>query len=170
MGLNEQALQGDVRFVETVAQMGCEVSCDSDSFTIKRSQALKGIEADLNHIPDAAMTVVVLCSIAEGKSKLTGLKNLAFKECDRLTALATELNKLGTKIVANEDGFEIEGVELSSLSGASIETYHDHRMAMCLSLLGTLVEGVEINNPKCVEKTYPNFWSDLSDWCRVAQG
>lgn len=164
-GLDRSAVQGDVAFVEALVQMGCDVKEENGNFLISRTQPLKAIQMDLNNIPDAAMTAVILCSVAEGKSQLTGLKNLAFKECDRLNALATELQKMGAKVEAHADGFNIEGVALSTLKGASIETYHDHRMAMCLSLLGTLVEGVEILNPSCVEKTYPNYWDDLQQWC-----
>jgi 3-phosphoshikimate 1-carboxyvinyltransferase len=164
-GLDRSALQGDVAFVDALVQMGCEVKEENNHFLISRSTPLKAIQMDLNNIPDAAMTVAVLCSVAEGKSQLTGLKNLAFKECDRLQALATELNKMGAKVEAHADGFNIQGIPLSSLKGANIETYHDHRMAMCLSLLGTLVEGVNILNPSCVQKTYPNYWEDLQQWC-----
>ncbi len=164
-GLGQDALQGDVAFVEAMAQMGCNISYDEDGVSIERDGPLKPLVADLNEIPDAAMTAVVVCAITPGHSSLTGLKNLAFKDCDRLTALATELNKLGCRVQANADGFEIDGVEVSQLHGAKVETYKDHRMAMCLAIMGTVVDGVEILDPSCVNKTYPNFWQDLESWC-----
>jgi 3-phosphoshikimate 1-carboxyvinyltransferase len=166
LGLTLDSLQGDVAFAKVLTQMGCELLCDGGGLQLLRNGPLLGLTQDLNNIPDAAMTVAVLCSVAQGRSQLTGLKNLAFKECDRLTALATELNKLGCRVQAHADGFDIEGVPLETLKGANIETYKDHRMAMCLSLLGTLVPGVVINDPKCVEKTYPCYWDDLNTWIK----
>jgi 3-phosphoshikimate 1-carboxyvinyltransferase len=167
--LGRNSLQGDTRFVDRLKKMGCEVEVKDNEIKMKGCESIVALNDDLNDIPDAAMTLVVLCSIAKGHSKLTGLKNLAFKECDRLTALETELNKMGAKVVANEDGFEIEGVSLDSLKPAEIETYKDHRIAMCLSLLGTLVPGVTILDPMCVEKTYPQFWKDLDLWMGVGE-
>ena len=164
LGLTLDSLQGDVEFAKVVERMGCQLHCDAKGIQLSRRGPLQGIEANLNHIPDAAMTVAVLCSVAQGHSRLTGLKNLAFKECDRLRALATELNKLGCRVEAHGDGFNIEGVPVTRLKGANIATYRDHRMAMCLSLLGTLVEGVVIEDPQCVEKTYPCYWDDLKTW------
>lgn len=163
-GLGSQSLQGDVRFAEVLGMMGCDIQIDKHEIQLKSSGKLKAIQTDLNDIPDAAMTVVVLCCLAEGTSRLTGLKNLAFKECDRLKALETECNKMGAKVKADSDGFTIEGVSRNELKAATIETYKDHRIAMCCSLLGTLVDGVKIIDPRCVEKTYPNFFEDLHAW------
>jgi 3-phosphoshikimate 1-carboxyvinyltransferase len=165
MGLGADALQGDVAFVKALEQMGCEVTFEEQGVSVERKGELKPLVADLNNIPDAAMTAVVLCAVTPGHSSLKGLKNLAFKECDRLTALATELNKVGCRVQAHEDGFEIDGVPLESCHGAQIETYKDHRMAMCLGILGTVVPGIEILDPSCVNKTYPHFWKDLEVWC-----
>ena len=164
LGLTLDSLQGDVDFAKVVERMGCQLQCDAQGIQLSRKGPLQAIDANLNPIPDAAMTVAVLCSVAQGRSHLTGLKNLAYKECDRLTALANELNKLGCRVEAHSDGFNIEGVPVECLKGATIATYRDHRMAMCMSLLGTLVEGVVINDPHCVEKTYPCYWDDLSTW------
>ena len=163
-GLGTNSLQGDVRYHEVLQAMGCKVVIKSNELSITPPEKLKAIQMDLNHIPDAAMTVVVLCAIAKGQSRLSGLRNLAFKECDRLKALETELQKIGADVVANEDGFVIHGRSLSEFHGAEIETYKDHRMAMCLSLLGTKVSEMNILNPMCVTKTYPNYWEDLNDW------
>lgn len=167
-GLSLHSLQGDVAFVRVLEAMGCQVDGSGKDLEVQPADQLTSIEMDLNQIPDAAMTVVVLCTLARGRSRLTGLRNLAFKECDRLKALEAELGKMGAKVTADEDGFTIEGVEVSELKGASISTYHDHRMAMCLSLLGTLVEGTVIEDPSCVEKTYPRYFEDLESWVRGA--
>ena len=163
-GLGKGSLQGDVKFVDVLKEMGCEVTVDTTEINVTPPDTLKAISLDLNHIPDAAMTVVVLCALANGKSHLSGLRNLAFKECDRLKALETELQKVGAKVTAYEDGFHIEGVPMESLHGAKIETYKDHRMAMCLGILGTVVPGIEILDPGCVNKTFPEFWDSLKEW------
>lgn len=163
-GLGTDSLQGDVRFVKVLEKMGCQIELKEQSLKVQPGKELLSIEEDLNDIPDAAMTVTVLCTVAKGTSRLTGLKNLAFKECDRLRALETELSKMGVDIEADEDGFTIHGSPYQDLRGASIETYKDHRVAMCLSLLGTLVPETVILDPSCVQKTYPNYWQDLKSW------
>ncbi|MBF0198331.1 MAG: 3-phosphoshikimate 1-carboxyvinyltransferase [Planctomycetes bacterium] len=163
-GLGAQSLQGDVRFAEVMEMMGCELSWAKQKISLNPPERLKSIETDLNDIPDAAMTIVTLACVAEGVSRFTGLSNLAFKECDRLKALECELNKMGAKVQANADGFVIEGVPIKELKGAEIHTYDDHRMAMCLALLGTIVPDTVIYDPSCVKKTYPNFWDDLTNW------
>jgi len=163
-GLGKVSLQGDTGFADQLIAMGCDVKIEDSSITLVGCGELRALKADLNAIPDAAMTLVVLCSVAKGTSVLTGLKNLAFKECDRLKALECELNKMGAKVVANEDGFLIEGVSLGGLRPAVIETYKDHRIAMCLSLLGSVVPKTIIRDPDCVEKTYPEYWKDLDLW------
>jgi len=168
-GLNLSALQGDIAFVEVLKAMGADVENLDNSLLVHPPKELSSVEMDLKKIPDAAMTAVVLASIAKGKSRLSGLKNLAYKECDRLNALKTELCKMGAKVDVDEDGFSIEGVPLDTLRGAKIETYHDHRMAMCLSLLGTKVPDTVILDPSCVNKTYPRYWEDLNTWIKSAQ-
>lgn len=165
-GLGSDSLQGDVKFCEVLEAMGCEVHLKAKEIYVNPPQQLKAIEMDLNELPDAAMTVVVLCAVANGSSHLWGLKNLAFKECDRLKALETELQKVGAKVQAYEDGFKIEGCSIVNLHGAEIETYKDHRMAMCLGILGTLVKDMKIGDPGCVSKTYPTFWDDLNTWLK----
>lgn len=163
-GLTRDSLQGDVAFFSYLEDMGCAVEWRARSIAILPGARLRGLVADLSSIPDAAMTLCVLCCIAEGESRLTGLGNLVHKECDRLSALECELRKLGADIRAEADGFSIRGRPVRELHGARIETYKDHRMAMCLSLPGTRVQGVEILDPACVEKTYPGYWRDLESW------
>lgn len=165
-GLGYDSLQGDVAFCEVVKAMGCEVKVQQKEIFINPPKQLQAIQMDLNELPDAAMTVVVLCALAKGNSHLWGLKNLAFKECDRLKALETELQKVGAKVQAYEDGFKIEGCDIKDLHGANIETYKDHRMAMCLGILGTVVPDMKICDPGCVSKTYPDFWDDLNIWLK----
>jgi 3-phosphoshikimate 1-carboxyvinyltransferase len=159
------SLQGDIKFVDVLGRMGC--SCKNAINRVFTGIAIKGPSQlsalgtlNLSDMPDSAMTVAVLCALAKGKSVLTGLANLRFKECDRLKALTTELTKLGAKVKELDDGLEIHG-NPSKLHGAIIETYDDHRMAMCFAVLGTKIPGIIIKNPNCVNKTYPEFWKDL---------
>lgn len=163
------SLQGDVQYAEVLKLMGAQVIMHKDYIEADFPEPLKAIEYNAESIPDAAMSLVVLLAVTPGKSRLTGLRNLKFKECDRLTALETELGRIGAKVHAFEDGFEIEGVLTHDLQPAKIKTYKDHRMAMCLSLLGTCFEGMVIDDPACVEKTYPDYWNDLKMWVDSAQ-
>lgn len=177
--LGRTSLQGDVAFATYLTEMGLLTElCDTQIIypAAIPLQSARPLTADLREIPDAAMTLVTLLAVVPGHSSLTGLRNLAFKECDRLTALETELGRLGAKVRVREDrdGFEIDGVNPASLrqpADGPLHTYKDHRMAMCLAILGTIVPGgVLIEDPRCVEKTYPNFWQDLQDWIRQGTG
>jgi len=155
--------QADILFLAVLEKMGCIVSKERSSITIEGTEKLKPLgEIDLNKLPDAAMTVAILCAFAAGKSKLTGLGNLRVKETDRIHALATELSKIGVHVQEGEDYLEIDGG--TDLNGASIETYNDHRMAMCFGIAGSKIPGIKILNPECVQKTYPTFWEEMSKW------
>jgi len=125
--------------------------------------ALKHIpgKIDCTEFPDSAMTLAILCAVTPGESKLTGLGNLKFKECDRLKALSTELKKVGCKARALQDGLKIAGIDRSKLKPAKIKTYKDHRIAMCFALLKYLEPEIEILDPQCVSKTYPTFWEEF---------
>lgn len=163
------SLQGEIKFVDVLEKMGCICSpmirgargVGAGGIFVHGPRNLKPLgQINLNHMPDTAMTVAVLCCLAKGKSILRGLENLRIKETDRLKALATELTKVGAKVKELDDGLEIDG-DPENLHGAEIETYDDHRMAMCFAVLGTRIPGIVIKNPDCVKKTYPDFWSDL---------
>ncbi len=168
--------QADLEFLKVLKKMGCKVDfgADGNGKTVNSGNANKGITVkgpaklkslggiDLNHMPDAAMTVAILCAFAKGKSRLTGLGNLRVKETDRLKALETELKKTGVKVRTGKDWIEIEGG--SPPHSAEIETYDDHRMAMCFAVMGTKVPGIAIKKPQCVSKTYPDFFKDLKKW------
>lgn len=118
------------------------------------------IKIDCSDFPDGAMTLTVFCAFIKRKTELTGLANLRVKECDRLHALATELKKIGCGVKEKPDGLIING-NPEKLHGADIETYNDHRMAMCFGMASFVLPGIKIRNPNCVSKTYPNFWKDL---------
>mgnify|MGYP001576661808 CR=1 FL=1 len=116
---------------------------------------------DCKNLPDSSMTLAVLAAYAKGKTELRGLSNLRQKECDRLAALTHELKKIGCKVKELRDGLAITS-NPEKLHGAKIETYNDHRMAMCFGMLSVVLPGIKITNPACVKKTYPNFWKDLA--------
>ncbi len=154
-GLGRDSVQGDIAFTEVLRAMGAHVDIGERSVTV-RPGPLKAIDMDLNHIPDAAMTAAVLALFAQGTTHLRNLYNLRVKETDRLTALATELRKVGATVIEGHDFLSITPPQ--QWVQTSIDTYDDHRMAMCFSLLALKGFPVTINEPKCVAKTFPNFF------------
>jgi 3-phosphoshikimate 1-carboxyvinyltransferase len=156
-GLNENSLQGDVRFVDVLQQMGCRVEkCDA-GITV-HGGPLRGIAVDMNAISDTVMTLGAVACFAEGPTHIRKVAHIRHKETDRVAALTTELRRLGAEVEELDDGLKITP---RPLHGAEVETYNDHRMAMSLALIGLKVPGVIIKNPGCVAKTYPGFWVDL---------
>ena len=158
-GLGRDSVQGDLAFTEVLEKMGARVEIAEHSVTVQ-SGSLRAIDMDLNHIPDAAMTVAVLALFAEGTSHLRNLYNLRVKETDRLAALATELRKVGATVIEGHDFLSITPPQ--RWANAAIDTYDDHRMAMCFSLLALRGTPVTINNPKCVAKTFPTFFQEFA--------
>jgi len=160
LNLTRKSLQADIQALDYMEKMGCTVAEDEEGIQVIGPEQLKSLgEADLRELPDSAMTIATLCCFAPGKSTLTGLHNLRFKETDRLAALTKELSKTGAEAIETKDGLEIAGT--TNLHGATIETYNDHRMAMCAAILKSRIPDIEIENPECVAKTYPNFWEDF---------
>src|SRR5262245_58108631 len=156
-GLNRKSLQGDVRFVDVLEQMGCRVEeCDA-GITVSGGQ-LHGIDVDMNDISDTVMTLGAVACFADGPTAIRNVAHIRHKETDRLTALAAELRKLGAEVEGRPDGLTITP---RPLTGCAVDTYNDHRMAMSLALVGLKVPGVVIRHPGCVAKTYPGFWQDL---------
>ncbi|MBA4187885.1 MAG: 3-phosphoshikimate 1-carboxyvinyltransferase [Planctomycetaceae bacterium] len=156
-GLNRKSLQGDVRFVDVLEQMGCRVEeCDA-GITVHGGK-LRGVDVDMNDISDTVMTLGAVACFAEGPTTIRNVGHIRHKETDRIAALATELRKLGAEVEERDDGLTITP---RPLTGCAVDTYNDHRMAMSLALVGLKVPGVVIRNPGCVAKTYPGFWQDL---------
>ena len=156
-GLNQNALQGDVEFVECLKKMGCEIEYGDASITVT-GRAKSGVDVDMSAISDTAQTLAVVALFVDGETRIRGIAHNRVKETDRIGDLATELRKLGATIEEHEDGFTVIPGELRP---AEIETYNDHRMAMSLSLAGLQQSGVKILNPSCTAKTYPLFFEDL---------
>jgi 3-phosphoshikimate 1-carboxyvinyltransferase len=156
-GLSRNALQGDVRFVDCLERMGCDVEHSADGIAVIGGH-LRGIEVDMNAISDTVQTLGAVALFAEGPTTISGVAHIRHKETDRIGDLARELRKLGATVDEFEDGLRIMP---GALHGAEIDTYDDHRMAMSLALPGLRVPGVVIRNPQCTAKTYPGFFQDM---------
>lgn len=156
-GLSRASLQGDVTFVDALAQMGCRVGHGDDRITVTGGK-LRGITIDMNAVSDTVQTLAAVALFAAGPTTITGVGHIRHKETDRIGALATELRKLGATVDELPDGLRITP---GPLHAASIDTYQDHRMAMSLALVGLGQPGVVIRDPDCTAKTYPGFFEDL---------
>ena len=155
-GVGNHSIQGDVRMVETLQQMGATIRMGDNWIECQGNGKLRAIDADLNHIPDAAMTVAMCALFADGTSTLRNIGSWNDKECLRLDAMSAELTKLGAKTIKGPDYLVITPPE--QWQSASIDTYDDHRMAMCFSLASFGPMPVRINDPDCVRKTFPNYF------------
>ena len=161
-GVGQASIQGDVRFVETLRDMGAVVEMGANWIAVTGGPArkLRAIDADFNHIPDAAMTVAILALFADGPSTLRNIGSWRVKETDRIAAIATELRKVGAQVEEGADWLKI--APPAALTPATIDTYDDHRMAMCFSLVALGGVAVRINDPGCVRKTFPDYFSVLA--------
>lgn len=158
-GIGSASVQGDKHFADVLESMGAKVEWNETSVSVTR-QTLKGVDLDMNHIPDAAMTIAVTAIFAEGPTTIRNVYNWRVKETDRLTAMATELQKLGVTVEEGNDYLTIN--PQSNLQHAEIETYNDHRVAMCFSLVSLSEQSVTILDPMCVRKTFPDYFEKLA--------
>ncbi len=168
-GVGRSSIQGDVRFVEALHAMGAKVELGANWIEAgeagRRSPTrLRPIDADFNHIPDAAMTVAVAALFASGPSVLRNIGSWRIKETDRIAAMATELRKVGAEVEEGDDFLRI--VPPATLQPATIDTYDDHRMAMCFSLVALGGVPMRINDPACVGKTFPEYFQAFASVCR----
>ncbi len=154
-GVGQSSVQGDARFAEVLQQMGAIVTWSDEWIEVRRGE-LRGIDVDLNPIPDAAMTIATTALFAKGKTAIRNIYNWRVKETDRLAAMSTELRKLGAKVEEGEDYLIIEPPE--QLQSAVIDTYDDHRIAMCFSLAAFGGAEITINDPGCTSKTFPTYF------------
>lgn len=153
-GVGKDSLQGDVQFADVLKKMGCHVDRGRDWIEVS-GRALHGVDVDMGDMPDVAQTLAAVAVYVKGKTRVRNVKNMRIKETDRIAAVAKELRKMGISVTEYEDGFEIEP---SMPKPAEIETYDDHRMAMSFALIGLKSDGIFIKNPKCVSKTFPNYF------------
>ncbi len=173
-GVGKTSIQGDVKFAAELAKMGAVITMGDNwiESSAPSDVKLKAIELDCNHIPDAAMTLATAALFAEGTTVLRNIASWRVKETDRISAMATELRKVGATVEEGADYIKITGLRIedkgfksvcahSSLLAprSSIDTYDDHRMAMCFSLAAFGAEGIRINDPNCVAKTFPDYFA-----------
>lgn len=161
-GLSRDSLQGDLRFVEVLEQMGCEAEYGPLGVTV-RGGKLTGIDVDMGDISDTAQTLAVVAALADGPTRIRNITHVRHKETDRIEAVAVELRRVGVGVEEHPEGLTIRPAPIRP---ATIETYDDHRMAMSFALLGLKHPGIEISDPDCTAKTYPNYFDDLEQICR----
>ena len=159
-GLTVASTQSDVRFVEVLERMGCAVDRAVDSISVRGPRYLHGIDVDLNALPDSALTLAVVACLAHGQTRIRNVWNLRVKETDRMAALECELEKFGAHVETTETDLIIDPPE--RIKPARISTYGDHRMAMSFAIAGLAVDGIVIEDPECVAKTFPDFFERLS--------
>lgn len=163
-GIGKNSIQGDRLFAEVLAKMGAKITWGEDFVEAERGE-LRGVDMDMNHIPDAAMTIATTALFAEGETVIRNIYNWRVKETDRLTAMATELLKVGATVEEGEDFIRIQPLALADFKHAEIETYNDHRMAMCFALVALSDTPVTILDPKCTAKTFPTFFDEFGKIC-----
>ena len=158
--LNLNSVQGDIRFVNVLQEMGCQVFLKDSAIEVVGTERLTGIDVDMNEISDTSLTLAAIAPFAKGKTTIRNIEHIRWQETDRIHAVVTELRKLGVSVTEYDDAIEIEPV--SEIQPAEIDTYHDHRMAMSFSLIGIKKPGIKIKNPGCVNKTFPTFFDVLA--------
>jgi 3-phosphoshikimate 1-carboxyvinyltransferase len=151
------SLQGDAQFLAILEQMGCEVS-RGENWAEVRVKELRGIEVDMNTMPDLVPTLAIVAAFAQGKTVIRNVGHLRHKESDRLKTVAGELAKMGVEVEEGKDWLQ---VERGKARGAEIETHNDHRLAMSFAIAGLAVPGIKIKGERCVDKSFPGFWETL---------
>jgi len=151
------SLQGDAQFLAILEQMGCEVSRGKNWAEV-RVKELRGIEVDMNTMPDLVPTLAVVAAFARGKTVIRNVGHLRHKESDRLETVAGELAKMGVEVEEGKDWLQ---VEKGKARGAEIETHNDHRLAMSFAIAGLAIPGIKIKGERCVDKSFPGFWETL---------
>jgi len=165
-GVSSDSIQGDIKFADEIVKMGANIEYGTNSIIVKRPTdkqgiKLKAIDLDCNHIPDAAMTLAIMALFADGTTTLRNIASWRVKETDRIRAMATELRKVGAIVEEGADYIRITPPEKLT-PNAVIDTYDDHRMAMCFSLVSLGGVPIVINDPKCVGKTFPDYFERLA--------
>ena len=158
--INKSSIQGDLEFLKIIKKMGANVEYLSNSIKVSKNQQLVGMVVDCRNIPDAAMTLAILALFAKGPTTLKSIGSWRVKETDRISAMETELKKLGATVSTTKSSITIKPPKILN-NNTIIDTYDDHRMAMCFSLVCLANKNIVINDPECTNKTYPNFFKDF---------
>lgn len=165
-GIGKHSIQGDIQFANVIEAMGATVSWFDDCVVVEGAP-LKAVDMDMNHIPDAAMTIGTAALFAEGETVIRNIYNWRVKETDRLFAMATELRKVGAEVEEGHDFIRI--TPPATLKHAEIDTYNDHRIAMCFSLVALSDTQVTINDPGCTAKTFPDYFDRFATICHDSE-
>lgn len=166
-GVGRASIQGDVKFAEALEAIGAQIAMGDNWIEARAPESgkLRAFDRDFNHIPDAAMTLAVVALFADGPCRLSNIASWRVKETDRISAMATELRKLGATVEEGADWLRV--IPPARLTpNAAIDTYDDHRMAMCFSLASLAGVPVRINDPKCTAKTFPTYFDAFASVCR----
>lgn len=160
-GLNPSTCQGDMIFLDILHRMGCQVRIDRDIIQLSRNspEKLTGITIDMGNCPDIVQSLCIVASFASSASYISNISHLKHKETDRIEATASELRKIGVGVETNSQSMKI--IPKKKYNGAQINTYNDHRMAMAFSIMGLKIPNILIENPSCVEKSFPHFFEIL---------
>jgi 3-phosphoshikimate 1-carboxyvinyltransferase len=174
--ISRESKQGDIAFLDVLQKMGCEVKEEKDAILVgaqiveahvgshvgaQHAAPLRGVDIDMRDIPDTAQTLAAIAPFANSPTTIRGIASARVKETDRVAAMCSELRRLGVTVEEYDDGLKI--YPCANLRPAMIRTYNDHRMAMAFALIGLRVEGIEIENPSCVSKTFPNYFEVLEN-------
>ncbi|XOV78197.1 MAG: 3-phosphoshikimate 1-carboxyvinyltransferase [Aestuariibacter sp.] len=163
-GVGKKSVQGDVRFADVLEAMGAQITWHDNAIEVSGAP-LKAVDLDLNHIPDAAMTIATTALFADGTTSIRNIYNWRVKETDRLAAMATELRKVGAEVDEGHDYISV--TPPAKLTEAAIDTYNDHRIAMCFSLVALSDTPVVINDPGCTAKTFPDYFERFASICQA---
>jgi 3-phosphoshikimate 1-carboxyvinyltransferase len=166
-GVDRASIQGDVAFADVLARMGADVRGGDGWLEARAGSGLQGADVDCVAIPDAAMTLAIVALFASGTTTLRNIGSWRVKETDRIAAMATELRKVGASVEEGADFLRV--TPGARLQGATIDTYDDHRMAMCFALVSLGGVEMRINDPGCVRKTYPHFFADFASLVHPTQ-
>lgn len=158
LGLGSNSTQGDMRFLEVLREMGCEVEVDEEYAEVRGPEKLRGVEVDMNDFSDTFITLAAIAPFAEGPTTIKNVEHTRRQETDRISAVASELSRLGVEVGEKRDGLRISPGEVRP---ARVETHDDHRIAMAFALVGLKVPGIKIKNPACVTKTMPDYFERL---------
>lgn len=157
--ISRKSVQGDIAFLDVLQEMGCTIQETDSCILVTGHSELHGIDVDMRDIPDTAQTLAVVAPFASSPTRIRGIASARVKETDRVHATCTELKRLGVQVEEHEDGMTIHPCQ--TFKPANVQTYNDHRMAMAFSLIGLRFDGVTIENPSCVSKTFPNYFDVL---------